>query len=321
MNEQAQEQNENQQNNLVQVYNNPFNLNPDNEDICINRKIDRDILLPFFGIVPNFGIENNYYSMRTVDPLKESFFHMIQSYIFPNATFYQISIIICYIIITVFIISASFGLDETNMRNLLPVRLSTLDKIGSFLPKKIKEKYWNFYRLLTFNFLHFTFRHLILNIVGLISLCSLFELLVKKHCFLLIFFLNGIFTNITGLLVYNMDERYCGINIGINGIIGSYFMLCFMNWDEIEIILGPAGNIAIIILALFYVIFVSLILNMKNILNSTIQFVSVIYGILLCAIIVKPIKKEKWKLYTRIGSGAILLFMTVLSLVLFILKK
>ena len=312
--------NENQEINEDRVYNNPFNLNPNKEDICINRKMDRDIFCPFVSMLPNFGMENYYYSMRMVDPLKESFFYTIQSFLFPNATFFQISIILCYIIIAVFIITISFGLDETNMNNLLAVRLSIVDKIGSFHPRKIKENYWNLYRLITFNFLHFTFRHLILNIVGLISICSFFELLVKRHCFLLIFFLNGIFTNITGLLLYKMNERFCGINIGINGIIGSYLMIFLMNWEEMKLIVGPTGNIIIIFISLFYFVFTSIIFNTKNISNISIQFVAMFYGALLCAIIVKPIKYESWKLYVRIGTGFIILFMTLLSLVIFILK-
>ena len=312
--------NENREINEDRVYNNPFNLNPDKEDICINRKMDRDIFCPFVSMFPNFGMENNYYSMRVVDSLKESFFYTIQSFIFPNATFFQISVILCYIIIAIFIISVSFGVDETNINNLLTVKLSVVDKIGSFLPRKIKENYWNLYRLIAFNFLHFTFRHLILNIVGLISICSLFELLVKRHCFLLIFFLNGIFTNITGLLIYKMNERFCGINIGINGIIGSYIMLFLLNWEEMKLIVGPSGNIIIIFISLFYLVIISIILSVKNILNISIQFVGLFYGSLLCAVIVKPLKYESWKLYVRIGSGFIILFMTLLSLVIFILK-
>ena len=48
--------NENQEINEDRVYNNPFNLNPDKEDICINRKMDRDIFCPFVSMFPNFGI-------------------------------------------------------------------------------------------------------------------------------------------------------------------------------------------------------------------------------------------------------------------------
>ena len=117
-----------------------------------------------------------------------------------------------------------------------------------------------------------------------------------------------------------MNERFCGINIGINGIIGSYLMIFLMNWEEMKLIVGPTGNIIIIFILLFYFVFTSIIFNTKNISNISIQFVAMFYGALLCSIIVKPIKYESWKLYVRLGTGFILLFMTLLSLVIFILK-
>ena len=87
-----------------------------------------------------------------------------------------------------------------------------------------------------------------------------------------------------------------------------------------KLIVGRSGNIIIIFISLFYFVIISIILSVKNILNISIQFVGLFYGSLLCAIIVKPIKYESWKLYVRIGSGFIILFMTLLSLVIFILK-
>ena len=312
-------QNEAQQVNIDRIFNNPFNLDPEHEDIRIDRKMDRDIFLPLFAVEPFFGIENNYYSIESVNPIKESFFHFIESLLFPNATFYQISIILCYIITVVYIITISFGQDET-VSTISTVKISILDKFGSFYPKKIKEKYWNLYRLITFNFLHLNFPHLLINIVCLISFCSLFEELVKKRCFLLIFFLNGIFTNLTGLIIYEKNERFCGINLGINGIFGSYIMLFALNWDELKPIFGPFNFIfTLVYLGLF--IFCSMILLFsRNIMKFSIYVLSLFYGALLCGIIVKPIKKENWKLYTRIGSGVLILSLSIISFVLFILK-
>ena len=117
-----------------------------------------------------------------------------------------------------------------------------------------------------------------------------------------------------------MNERFCGINIGINGVIGSHIMLFLMNWEEMKLIVGSSGNIIVIFISLFYMAITTIILSTKKILNISIQFVSLFYGSLLCAIIVKPIKHESWKLFVRIVSGFIILLMTLLSLVIFILK-
>ena len=88
-----QNQNQVQNVNNVRRFNNPFNLDPAKEDILIGRKLDRDAFCPFFASNPEFGIGNNYYSILHVDPLKESFFHSIQALFFPNASFFQLSII------------------------------------------------------------------------------------------------------------------------------------------------------------------------------------------------------------------------------------
>ena len=62
-----------QENNNNQRFDNPFNLNPENEDICIEKKLDRDIFCPLMAVSTDFGEQNDYYSMRAAKPLKESF--------------------------------------------------------------------------------------------------------------------------------------------------------------------------------------------------------------------------------------------------------
>ena len=320
MNNPNQNQNDEQQPvNINRVFNNPYNLDPEHEDICIDKRMDRDIFCPLLAVTPTFGEANNYYSIAAVNPQKESFFHLIQSLLFPNATFKQISVYLCIIITVVYIVSISFGPDET-VDTLGTVRMSILEKFGCFSPKKIKEHYWNFYRLLTFNFLHFSFPHLLINIICLISFCSLFEELIKKLRFVLIFFLNGIFTNLTALIKYGENERFCGINIGINGVFGSIIMLYILNWNELKPMLRTSFIWVLFYLLLF--IFISIILYVsRNILNFFVFVLSIFYGMLLCAIFVKPIKKMNWKFYTRIGSCVLILSLSIISLLLFILKK
>ena len=132
-------QNQQNNNNNVPAFNNPFHLDPAHEDIQIERRLDQNMFCPLVSLSENFGEQNDYYSMRTIEPLKESFFHSIEALIFPNATFFQISSIVCYIITFIFLILLFFGLDDTNKDKFLQVKLSTVDTIGSFYPMKIKN--------------------------------------------------------------------------------------------------------------------------------------------------------------------------------------
>ena len=152
---QNQPQNPAQNNNNVRRFDNPFNLDPSKEDIQIEMKLDRDFFCPLMSMTPEFGIGNNYYSILHAKPLEESFFHVIEALLFPNATFLQISSILCYIAIFLFIILLCFGIDETNLKALLPIKLSTVDKFATFYPKKIKDNPFQLYRLFTFHFFHF----------------------------------------------------------------------------------------------------------------------------------------------------------------------
>ena len=107
---QNEDQGNNNNNNNVRRFNNPFNLDPANEAIYIEKKLDKDMFCPLVSLSSSFGEQNNFYSMRTVEPLKESFFHMIEALIFPNATFLQVSSILCYIIVLVFVIFSSLAI-------------------------------------------------------------------------------------------------------------------------------------------------------------------------------------------------------------------
>ena len=307
-------------NNNRQRFNNPFNLDPNQEDISIEKKLDRDIFCPFLSLSSTFAEENEYYSMRTVDSLKESFFHAMEACIFPNATIFQLSLILCYIIVFVFIILLCFGLDETNSKIFLEVKLSTVDKIGSFYPLKMKKSFWQYYRLLTFHFLHFNITHICFNVISLISFCSFFELLVKKYLYLLILFLSGIFSTLSSVTFFNENERYCGMNAGIAGILGAFLMLFIMNWEECIRIFGPAGRFFTAYIICVYIFLYFLYFQISEVGSISVQFIGFLYGFCIFAVLVKPIKISKWKLIVRICSGLIILIMTSTSLISFYLK-
>ena len=310
----------NNNNNNARRFNNPFNLDPENEAIYIEKKLDKDMFCPLVSLSSSFGEQNNFYSMRTVEPLKESFFHMIEALIFPNATFLQISSILCYIIIVIFIILLCFGLDETNKKIFLQIKLSTVDAIGSFYPMKMKSSFLQYYRLFTFHFLHFNFSHLFMNLLSLVSFCSFFELLVKKYYFILIFFLTGILSTLSSISFFKENERYCGINSDLSGIFGAFAMFFIMNWEESKILFGPMGRFLTVYLLCVYIFFNFIFYQVSNLGNILVQLISLFYGALLFAIFVKPIKILRWKSIVRIGSGVVITTITLTSLIHFYLK-
>ena len=316
---QNQPQNPAQNNNNVRRFDNPFNLDPSKEDIQIEMKLDRDFFCPLMSMTPEFGIGNNYYSILHAKPLEESFFHLIEALLFPNATFLQISSILCYIAIFLFIILLCFGIDETNLKSLLPIKLSTVDKFATFYPKKIKDNPFQLYRLFTFHFFHFNSLQLFYSLFGLVSFCSTFEMLVKKRVFLCVFFLTGIFTNLSMISLFNDDERYCGLNSDINGIFGAFIMFFIMNWKESLKMFDMLGRILTLYILTIFAVFYCVKLEPETYGASFLQILSLVYGGLIYAVIAKPIQIERWKTIVRIFSGVTVLSGSLISLIRFYL--
>lgn len=314
-------QNAGQGNNNNVVFNNPYNLDPSKEDISIEKKLNKDMFCPLVAFSSEFGILSNYYSIRTVDPLKESFFHAIQALIFPNATLTQISLIITYIIVATYIILLFFGIDETLRSSLLlPIKISTADKIGSFYPLKMKNNILQYYRIFTFHFIHFNFTHLIYNVISLISFCSFFELFIRKHQFILIFFLSGITSNLTAISFFGENERYCGINGDVSGILGAFLMLFIMNWSELVPMLGQIGRFLTAYLICVYLFLSFVFFHLGEFGNIAVQLIALLYGGLIFSILVKPIKPASWKLLLRIISIIVIFSFMTISIVKFSLK-
>ncbi len=313
-------QNARRRNNNNQIrFNNPYNLDPAREDISIERKLNKDIFCPLISLSSEFGIESDYYSMRTVEPLKESFFHTMEALIFPNATPYQFTSILCYIITIIYFILLCFGIDETSTSYFLPIKLSTADKIGSFFPLKIKESPLQYYRLITFHFIHFDFTHLLFNIISLISFCSLFELLVKKYQIILIFFLTGIISNLTSINVFKENERYCGVNSDVTGVLGGFVMLFIMNWRELIPMFGQVGRFLTSYLLCVFLFICFVFYHLSEYGNLFVQFISIFIGGLLFSIFVKPIKVVRWKNVLRFTSIFIICILLSVSIFKFYL--
>ena len=313
-------QRNNNNNNNIRRFNNPFNLDPAKEAIYIEKKLDRDYFCPFNSFSSSFGEQNDFYNMKSVEPLKETFFHTIEALFFPNATLFQISSILCYVITAVFIILLCFGLDETHKSSFIRVKLSVIDSIGSFYPKKMKSNFLQYYRLFTFHFLHINITHLLMNIFSLISFCSFFEVVIKKSYFIAILFLSGILSALSCITFFEENERYCGINADLSGIFGAFVMLFIMNWKETLILFGPMGRLLTLYLVSLYTFLNFLFSQFVQFGNFSVQLFGFIYGALLFGIFIKPIKNEKWKIFVRIGCGIFIFMMTFTSLMYFYLK-
>lgn len=312
-----QNQNQNRNNNNNQNRgNNPFNIeHPEREDVNILVRVNRDIFVPLEAFSSEFGMENQYYSLNSVKPLEESFFHILQSLIFPNSTLFQISSLISYIITILFIVTLCFGIDTTNRTQFLPAKLSIIDKLGSYNPSIMKKNFLQYYRLITFQFLHYNFEHVCFNILSLVSFCSLFEVIIKKYIFIIIFLLSGILGHITAGLTFEEKERSCGANAGISGLLGGICMLFIMNWEELIPIFGEMGRFLTIYLVSVFVFITFCYYNFSAYVNIFVQICGFIYGVLIYAVIAKPIRELQWKKNTKYFSIIAIVLFVSLSLV------
>ena len=200
------------------------------------------------------------------------------------------------------------------------VKLSVIDSIGSFYPKKMKNNFLQYYRLFTFHFLHINITHLLMNIFSLISYCSFFEVVIKKSYFIALLFLSGTLSAISCIKFFEENERYCGINADLSGIFGAFIMLFIMNWEETLSLFGPKGRLLTPYLVSLYAFLNFLFCQFNQFGNLAVQLFGFIYGALLFGLFFKPIKNEKWKIFVRIGCGIFIFMMTLTSLIYFYLK-
>lgn len=310
-----------QHNNNNRVFNNPYHVDPAGESILIEKKYDRDFFCPLVSLSSEFGFENDYYSMRTVNPLKESFFHAMEALFFPNATFWQISSFLCYFITLIYIILLIFGFDKDTSDDFLRIKLTVADYF-SFHPTRIKNGgFLQYYRLLTFHFVHFDFFHIFFNLLSLVSFVSLFECLIRKYQFLLILFLSGILSNLTCMKSFEDNERYAGINGDIAGILGAFATLFIMNWKDLIPMFGPTGRFFTVYISSCYLFIYSIIFLVGGLGNPYVHLCSIGYGGLLFIILVKPIKVTKLKTIFRYISIPIIGFLVIYNMITFYLRK
>ena len=136
----------------------------------------------------------------------------------------------------------------------------------------------------------------------------------------MILFLSGILSTLSCISFFEENERYCGMNADISGILGASLMLFIMNWKETAILFGPMGRILTPYIISVYIFLNILFYQMVNFGNITVQLFGLIYGALLFGIFVKPIKSERWKTFVRVGCGIFIFMFTFSSVIYFYVK-
>jgi rhomboid protease GluP len=112
--------------------------------------------------------------------------------------------------------------------------IETLYFLGALVPGDVIAGQW--WRLLTANFLHFGWLHLLTNMLGLYWLGSLVELTLGKVRYLIAYFLSGI----GAMIVYTYiaihqgqpDQLLIGASAAIMGLIGVIGAFFFRGWRQ-----------------------------------------------------------------------------------------
>jgi membrane associated rhomboid family serine protease len=106
------------------------------------------------------------------DPRKESFPSFLKNFCCPLFTFKSFIFAITLIDITMYIISISFGITNSEDYLLAP-KGSTLDKLGQL--DRIKIRQGQIWRWITYAFLHADFVHLVSNVITRLIIGTLIE--------------------------------------------------------------------------------------------------------------------------------------------------
>lgn len=317
------EENPLQAGNMAAQNNNNFLVNEDNqgnnEINTFQLKINRDIFIPFTAFIPNFGAGSPYYSKYRIDPYKENIFVTLQSLVFPNANWLDLSVISCYLSIILFIVSLILGTNTRDTENFLCPKISSLTKVGSFFPNKMRGgKFIENYRLLLFHFLHVNFWHLICDVFILISCCTFIETLMKRKVYIIITFLiGGILGNLTSGFTFKDREQNVGCGSGISALLGGMIVVYVLNWKELTIVFGSFGKYLSLFLICCIIFLVLIYLHLKQYSNNFVEFFSFIYGVLVFGTISRPVFTETWKERFRYIVAGLLVVAFIVNILLF----
>ena len=125
----------------------------------------------------------------------------------------QVSYILVIIIFLAFVMESSLGVLGKPFE---------LVRLGANAPELLKEG--QYYRLVTTNFLHAGWLHLLVNLIALYGLGSVVERLVGPHRYICIYFLSGVAGAATSALLME-GPISVGASAAIFGVLGSMLML------------------------------------------------------------------------------------------------
>ncbi|MEA5508549.1 rhomboid family intramembrane serine protease [Crocosphaera sp. UHCC 0190] len=135
----------------------------------------------------------------------------------------RITQIIILINILAFIAEISLGGSED---------IETLYDLGALVPMMVWEG--QFWRLITANFLHYGWLHLLMNMIGLYVIGGLVESLSQVYRYLIIYFASGIgamfLFSYLAIYTNNLDYILVGASASIMGLVGSLTAIFLRKW-------------------------------------------------------------------------------------------
>lgn len=143
-----------------------------------------------------------------------------------QSKFKSASIAIALVIVACFL----FELPYLEPGILFPVNGDALTKMGAnFGPLTIlKNEYW---RLLSFGFLHSNLIHLLLNVWALLECGSLAEATLGKKTYLLIYFISGITGGLASIL-FDPLRTSVGASASICGVLGAFIYVSWFSHEK-----------------------------------------------------------------------------------------
>jgi membrane associated rhomboid family serine protease len=141
----------------------------------------------------------------------------------------SLSALIAALCISVYVCQLFLSGEPISMQALLVAPVELLHKMGAnFAPiTLLQNQYW---RLLTFGFLHAGIIHLALNSYALMEFGPMAEAALGKKVFVFIYILTGVVGGLTSILV-NPLQTSVGASASICGVLGAFI---FVSWFKRE---------------------------------------------------------------------------------------
>lgn len=153
--------------------------------------------------------------------------------------------------------------------------IETLYRLGGLVPDEVWSGQW--WRLISANFLHFGWIHLVSNMLAVYSICPLVEISLGKLRFLIAYLLSGIGSmfmfSVISLKMGNAEEILVGASAAIMGMVGTLGAIWLKAW------LKEKSKIAAKRLVL--IIFIIILQSIFDFLIPQISFLSHILGLIL----------------------------------------